>query len=83
MKSEMMRACALMMLGLASPVMAQPADTVVTPYDGPGHDFAGPIVAGFPSGHTTGPTWTLPLGVNVRVSTTPKPSLFVEEAPVE
>ena len=46
-------------------------------------DFAGPIVAGFPSGHTTGPTWTLPLGVNVRVSTAPKPSLLVEEAPVE
>ena len=40
MKSEMMRACALMMLGLASPVMAQPADTIVTPIDGPGHDFA-------------------------------------------
>lgn len=41
MKSEMMNACALMMLGLASPVMAQPADTVVTPFDGPWHDFTG------------------------------------------
>ena len=31
-------------------------------------DFAGPVLAGFPSGHTTGPCWTLPLGVRVRVS---------------
>ena len=26
-------------------------------------DFAGPVLFGFPSGHTTGPCWTLPLGV--------------------
>jgi len=45
--------------------------------------FAGPILAGFPSGHTAGPTWTLPLGVEVQVSTTPMPALVVEEAPVE
>jgi muramoyltetrapeptide carboxypeptidase len=42
-----------------------------------------PIVAGFPSGHTTGPIWTLPLGVAVRVTTSPQPALVVEEAPVE
>jgi muramoyltetrapeptide carboxypeptidase len=44
---------------------------------------AGPIVAGFPSGHTTGPTWTLPLGVSVCVSTQPTPALLIEDAPVE
>ena len=44
--------------------------------------FAGPIVYGFPSGHTTGPCWTLPLGVTVRLTTTPRPSVHVEEAPV-
>jgi muramoyltetrapeptide carboxypeptidase len=44
---------------------------------------AGPIVVGFPSGHTTGPVWTLPLGVMVAVSTRPQPALVIEEAPVE
>ena len=38
---------------------------------------------GFPSGHTTGPCWTLPLGVRVRVVTAPRPSVVVEESPVE
>jgi muramoyltetrapeptide carboxypeptidase len=45
--------------------------------------FAGPIIIGFPSGHTTGPVWTLPLGVAVAVSTRPQPVLVIEEAPVE
>ncbi len=45
--------------------------------------FNGPVVYGFPSGHTAGPCWTLPLGVNVRLVTTPRPSLIIEEAPVE
>ena len=44
--------------------------------------FAGPIIYGFPSGHTTGPCWTLPFGVTVRLATTPRPSILVEEAPV-
>jgi muramoyltetrapeptide carboxypeptidase len=44
---------------------------------------AGPVILGFPSGHTTGPTWTLPLGVTVRVSTSPQPAIVVEDAPVE
>jgi len=45
-------------------------------------DFAGPVLIGFPSGHTSGPPWTLPLGVRVRVETTPRPSIRVEESPV-
>jgi muramoyltetrapeptide carboxypeptidase LdcA involved in peptidoglycan recycling len=43
----------------------------------------GPIITGFPSGHTTGPCWTLPLGVRVRVVTVPRPAVIVEESPVE
>ena len=46
-------------------------------------DLAGPVLMGFPSGHTTGPCWTLPLGVRVRVRTAPRASLLVEESPVE
>lgn len=45
--------------------------------------FPGPILTGFPSGHTTGPCWTLPLGVRVRVRARSQPSLVVEESPVE
>ena len=45
-------------------------------------DFEGPVLVGFPSGHTRGPAWTLPLGVRVRVETTPRPGLVVEESPV-
>lgn len=44
--------------------------------------FTGPVVYGFPSGHTSGPCWTLPLGVRVRLTTRPHPALLVEEAPV-
>jgi muramoyltetrapeptide carboxypeptidase len=44
--------------------------------------FPGPVLFGFPSGHTTGPCWTLPLGVDVRVETTPHPLLVVEDSPV-
>jgi muramoyltetrapeptide carboxypeptidase len=43
----------------------------------------GPIITGFPSGHTTGPCWTLPLGVRIRVVTAPRPAVVVEESPVE
>jgi muramoyltetrapeptide carboxypeptidase len=45
-------------------------------------DFAGPIIFGFPSGHTTGRCWTLPLGVAVRVTTGPEPRVIIEEAAV-
>ena len=44
-------------------------------------DFSGPVVFGFPSGHTTGPTWTLPLGVRARVVTS-SPAVVIEEAAV-
>jgi muramoyltetrapeptide carboxypeptidase len=45
-------------------------------------DFAGPVLFGFPSGHTTGPCWSLPLGVAVRVNGATNPSLIIEESPV-
>lgn len=44
--------------------------------------FRGPILYGLPSGHTQGPTLTLPFGVRARVLTAPKPSLIIEEAAV-
>jgi muramoyltetrapeptide carboxypeptidase len=46
-------------------------------------EFSGPILFGFPSGHTTGPCWTLPLGTGVRVKAGADPALIVEESPVE
>ena len=45
-------------------------------------DFRGPVLFGFPSGHTSGPTLTLPLGVTVTVAAEPSPGLIVEEAAV-
>ena len=58
------------------PTMDDVLDTVA-------RDFNGPVLTGFPSGHTAGPTWTLPLGVRVRVCSTPRAALIVEESPVE
>lgn len=46
-------------------------------------DFPGPVLFGFPSGHTTGPCWTLPLGVDVRVMASPRPVIVIEDAAVE
>jgi len=46
-------------------------------------DFHGPILFGFPSGHTAGPCWTLPLGALVRVVGAPSPAVVVEEPAVE
>jgi len=46
-------------------------------------DFNGPVLIGFPSGHTAGPALTLPFGVQCRVVTNPRPALIVEEAAVE
>jgi muramoyltetrapeptide carboxypeptidase len=46
-------------------------------------DFPGPVLAGFPSGHTTGPAWTLPFGVCARVLAGARPALVIEEAAVE
>jgi muramoyltetrapeptide carboxypeptidase len=45
-------------------------------------DCPGPVLYGFPSGHTHGPMVTLPFGVPVRVIASPQPALIVEEAPV-
>ena len=45
-------------------------------------DFRGPVLYGLPSGHTTGPTLTLPFGVRTRVVAGPRPALVVEEAAV-
>jgi len=44
-------------------------------------DFPGPALFGFPSGHTAGPTWTLPFGVRARIVTS-QPALVIEEAAV-
>ena len=46
-------------------------------------DFHGPVLFGFPSGHTAGPCWTLPLGALVRVIGAPSPAVVVEEPAVE
>jgi muramoyltetrapeptide carboxypeptidase len=45
-------------------------------------EFDGPILYGFPSGHTTGPCWTLPLGVRVTVRAGAESSLTIEDPPV-
>jgi len=44
--------------------------------------FPGPVLFGFPSGHTSGPCWTLPFGVDVRVETKPGPRVVVEDSAV-
>jgi muramoyltetrapeptide carboxypeptidase len=44
--------------------------------------FAGPILYGFPSGHTQGPCWTVPTGTTVTVAAGDRAGLIVEEAPV-
>jgi muramoyltetrapeptide carboxypeptidase len=46
-------------------------------------DFPGPIVAGFPSGHTSGQVYTLPLGVSCRVVADSRPRLVIEEGAVQ
>ena len=46
-------------------------------------DFPGPVLVGFPSGHTVGPSLTLPLGVTARVVAGSRPRLVIEEAAVE
>jgi len=45
-------------------------------------DFPGPILFGLPSGHTDGPTITLPFGVRCRVIAGSRPTLIVEESGV-
>jgi muramoyltetrapeptide carboxypeptidase len=46
-------------------------------------DFGGPVLFNFPSGHTGGPTWTLPFGVNVEIAGGPAPVVRILEAAVE
>jgi muramoyltetrapeptide carboxypeptidase len=46
-------------------------------------DFEGPVVYGFPSGHTSGPMVTLPFGVRARVVADRRPRVIIEEAAVE
>ena len=46
-------------------------------------DFEGPVVYGFPSGHTARPLVTLPFGVRARVVAHDHPRLIIEEAAVE
>jgi muramoyltetrapeptide carboxypeptidase len=45
-------------------------------------DFQGPVIFGFPSGHTAGPSITLPFGVQARVVATGAPRLVIEETGV-
>jgi len=45
-------------------------------------DFPGPVLIGLPSGHTAGPSLTLPLGITARVVADSRPRLVVEEAAV-
>ena len=46
-------------------------------------DFPGPVLYGFPSGHTAGPAMTLPFGVRCRVLGGSRPRLVIEEAAVQ
>ena len=46
-------------------------------------EFDGPIVYGFPSGHTRSPLVTLPFGVRARVVANGNPRVIIEEAGVE
>ncbi|MQA31268.1 MAG: hypothetical protein GEU82_15775 [Luteitalea sp.] len=46
-------------------------------------DFPGPVVLGFPSGHTLGPAMTLPFGVACRVIADDRPRVIIEESAVE
>jgi muramoyltetrapeptide carboxypeptidase len=46
-------------------------------------EFPGPVIVGFPSGHTDGPAMTVPLGVGVRLIANGRPRLVVEEHAVE
>ncbi len=46
-------------------------------------EFPGPVLFGFPSGHTTGPAMTLPFGVRTRVVAGARPRLIVEEPAVQ
>ena len=44
--------------------------------------FPGPVLYGFPSGHTTGATWTLPFGVRAEIVGDSSPTVIITEAAV-
>jgi muramoyltetrapeptide carboxypeptidase len=46
-------------------------------------DFRGPVLFNFPSGHTAGPTWTLPFGVRAHVVGGTSPSVRILDAAVQ
>ena len=46
-------------------------------------DFPGPVLIGFPSGHTAGAAMTLPFGVAARVVAGSRPRLVIEESAVQ
>jgi muramoyltetrapeptide carboxypeptidase len=46
-------------------------------------DFPGPVIIGFPTGHTSGAAMTLPFGVTCRVIGGGRPRLVIEESAVE
>ena len=46
-------------------------------------DFPGPVLFGFPSGHTDGATLTIPFGVSARIDTRKHDGLMIEEAAVQ
>jgi muramoyltetrapeptide carboxypeptidase len=45
-------------------------------------DFPGPVLFGFPAGHSPGPAVTLPLGVRARVVAGSQPAVVIEETAV-
>jgi muramoyltetrapeptide carboxypeptidase len=45
--------------------------------------FPGPVLIGFPSGHTVGAAMTLPFGVTARVVAGLRPRLVIEESAVQ
>jgi muramoyltetrapeptide carboxypeptidase len=45
-------------------------------------DFSGPVIIGFPSGHTSGPVTTLPFGVRCRIVADARPRVIIEESAV-
>jgi muramoyltetrapeptide carboxypeptidase len=45
--------------------------------------FSGPVLFNFPSGHTSGPTWTLPFGVKAEVVAGSSPVVRILEAAVQ
>jgi muramoyltetrapeptide carboxypeptidase len=45
-------------------------------------DFRGPVLFGFPSGHTTGPCWTLPFGVRARLVARQRGRVIIDEPAV-